>query len=112
VAAAFAKGSVLVDGTGRRFAVHAGRRDAPGEAEVHALDTDIFHVLEGEATLVTGGTVLDGKTVASGEVRGHAIEGGTSHRLVAGDVIVIAAGTPHQFTAVGAPLTYFVVKSR
>jgi methyltransferase len=112
VAAAFAKGSVLVDGAGRRFAVHAGRRDAPGDAEVHATDTDIFHVLDGAATIVTGGTVLGAATIAPGEVRGRAIDGGERHQLAAGDVIVIPAGTPHQFTSVASPLTYFVVKSR
>jgi methyltransferase len=112
VAAAFATGAVLLDGAGRRFQVHAGRRDVPGAAEVHAHDTDIFHVLGGEATLVTGGEVRDGASIGPGELRGASIAGGEERRLTAGDVIVIAAGTPHQFTRVAAPLTYFVVKSR
>lgn len=112
VAAAFARGAVLLDGEGRRFQVHAGRREAPGEAEVHAEDTDIFHVLAGAATIATGGTVVDAREVAPGEVRGRALAGCEARRLAAGDVVVIPAGTPHQFTAVEATLTYFVVKSR
>jgi mannose-6-phosphate isomerase-like protein (cupin superfamily) len=112
VSAAFARGAVLLDDDGRRFQVHAGRREAPGEAEVHAEDTDIFHVLAGAAALATGGIVVDAREIAPGEVRGRALAGGETHNLAAGDVIVIPAGTPHQFTAVEATLTYFVVKSR
>ena len=51
--AAFAKGRPLVETS--TYKVHASRRDAPGQAEVHARDTDIFYVLEGTATIVTGG---------------------------------------------------------
>jgi methyltransferase len=112
VAAAFARGAVLLDGAGRRCQVHAGRREAPGQAEVHASDTDIFYVVGGAATLVTGGTMVAAETVGPGEVRGSDIAGGESRRLVAGDVIVIPAGTPHRFTAVEAAFTYFVVKAR
>lgn len=112
VAAAFAHGAVLVDGSGCRFQVHAGRREAPGQAEVHAHDTDIFHVVGGAGTLVTGGTVVDAVITGPGEVRGADIRDGEARRLEEGDVIVIPAGTPHRFTAVERTLTYFVVKSR
>ena len=57
VKAGFAKGSVLLDRGD--YQVHASRRDAPGKAEVHQIDTDVFYVLEGTATLVTGGKVPD-----------------------------------------------------
>ena len=61
VAAAFAQGGVLLDGTGRNYMVHASRREQAGQAEVHELDTDVIYVLGGSATFVTGGTVVDGK---------------------------------------------------
>ncbi len=113
VAAAFAKGSVLVDGSaGRNYMVHASRREGPGQAEVHAKDTDVVYVLGGTATFVTGGSVVDGRETAPDELRGAAIAGGDTRRLVPGDVIVVPAGVPHWFREVAAPFTYYVVKVR
>lgn len=108
VAAAFAKGMPLLEN--REFKVHASRRDAPGIAEIHTRDTDIIHVLEGSATLVTGGTAVEPKTIATDEIRGKEIRGGESHRIHKGDVIVIPNGVPHWFKQVDAPLLYYVVK--
>jgi hypothetical protein len=59
VSAAFAKGAVLFDGQGRNYMVHASRREAPGMAEIHTKDADIVYVLDGTATVVTGGTAID-----------------------------------------------------
>ena len=110
VSAAFAKGAVLFDGKDANYMVHASRRDAAGQAEVHERDTDVIYVLDGSALFVTGGTVRDGKTTAASEIRGAAIDGGDSRRLAKGDVIIVPKGTPHWFKEVNAPLTYFVVK--
>jgi mannose-6-phosphate isomerase-like protein (cupin superfamily) len=112
VSAAFAKGAVLFDGTGTNYMVHASRRDAAGQAEVHEKDTDVIYVLGGSSMFVTGGTVRDGKITAAGEIRGVAIEGGAARQLAKGDVIIVPKGTPHWFKEVDAPLTYFVVKVR
>jgi len=112
VSGAFAKGDVLLDGTGRNYMVHASRREKPGMAEVHLEDADIVYVLEGTATLVTGGTVAEPKTVAPGEIRGSSIQGGETRQLVKGDVIVVPSGTPHWFQQVTAPFLYYVVKVR
>jgi len=112
VAAAFAKGAVLLDGTGRNYMVHASRREGAGQAEVHTLDTDIIYVLDGSATFVTGGSVVDGKTIAPNEIRGASISNGATRSLVKGDVMVVPAGTPHWFQQVKGPLTYYVVKVR
>lgn len=112
VSAAFARGAVLVDGAGRNYMVHASRRDAAGEAEVHVRDTDIVYVLEGATTFVTGGTVVDGRTTAPDEIRGRAIQDGETRRLGKGDVIVVPNGTPHWFREVDGPVLYYVVKVR
>lgn len=109
VEAAFAKGRPLVETD--RYKIHASRRDAPGMAEVHVHDTDIIYVLEGTATIVTGGTVVGGKTVAAGEVRGAALRGGTEQRLAKGDVFVVPNNVPHWFTRVSTPFLYYVVKA-
>jgi len=113
VRAAFDKGAVLVgDDAGRNYMVHASRREKAGLAEVHALDTDIIYVLDGEADFVTGGKLLEGKEVAPHEVRGVSIEGGEARRLRRGDVITVPSGTPHWFREVRGPFLYYVVKVR
>lgn len=113
VMAAFSKGAVLLDDAdGRNYMVHASHRDKPGLAEIHTLDTDIVYVLEGTATFVTGGTAVDPKTIAPNEIRGSAIDGGESRKLVKGDVIVVPHGVPHWFKEVSSPFNYYVVKVR
>ena len=113
VTAAFAKGAVLFDGTGERnYMVHASRRDSAGLAEVHAKDTDIIYVLGGNATLVTGGSVVEGKMTGPDEVRGRSIANGEQRTLAKGDVIIVPNGTPHWFRDVRGPFTYYVVKVR
>jgi glc operon protein GlcG len=108
VAAAFAKGVPLLEVDG--YKVHASRREGPGVAEVHDWETDVVYVLEGSATLVTGGRVVDPKVTEPGQIRGPVIQGGESRRIARGDVIVIPAGVPHWFKEVQGPMTYFVVK--
>ena len=68
VSAAFAKGMPLLETAG--YKVHASRRVEPGQAEIHTLDTDVIYVVEGSATLVTGGKVPDAKAIAPNELRG------------------------------------------
>ena len=108
VAAAFAKGMPLLETAG--YKVHASRRAEPGQAEIHTLDTDVIYVVDGSATLVTGGKAIDTKTIAPNEIRGSRIEGGEEHPITKGDAIIIPNGVPHQFTSVTGELHYFVCK--
>ncbi len=110
VDAGFLKGGVLHNAG--VYQVHTARRENPGKVEVHALETDIFHMLEGEATLVTGGTVLDPVTVEPHEIRGTQINGGESRHLRPGDIVVIPHGEPHWFKDVKAPVIYLAIKIR
>jgi mannose-6-phosphate isomerase-like protein (cupin superfamily) len=71
-------------------------RTSSGGAEVHAHWDDVMTVETGSATLITGGTVIDGKTGADGETHGVKIDGGSSREIHPGDVLTIRAGTPHQ----------------
>ena len=112
VAAGFAKGSVLLDGTGRNYMILAGHRDKPGMGEVHTLHTDIIYVQEGSAAFVTGGALVDAKTIEPNEIRGASIQGGEAREITKGDVIVVPKNTPHWFKNVKVPFTYFVVKVR
>ena len=109
VAAAFMKGVPLLETMG--YKVHASRRDAQGQAEVHGRDTDIIYVLDGSVTFVTGGTVVDPKVVGQDEIRGSRLEGGTARALNKGDVMVVPAGTPHWFSQVDETFLYYVVKA-
>jgi glc operon protein GlcG len=112
VSASFSKGAVLLDGANGNYMVHTSRRDKPGLAEIHTLDTDIIYVMEGTATLVTGGTAVDAKEIAPNEVRGSAIEGGDTRRLTRGEVIIVPNNTPHWFKEVGGAFLYYTIKVR
>jgi uncharacterized protein GlcG (DUF336 family)/mannose-6-phosphate isomerase-like protein (cupin superfamily) len=113
VKAAFAKGTILLDGSpNRNYMIHASRRESAGMAEIHTKDTDIIYVLGGKATFVTGGTAVETKTVAPDEIRGSFIQGGETREIAQGDVIVVPNGVPHWFKEVTDPFTYYVVKVR
>jgi len=86
-------------------------RDKDGKAESHAQFEDVFVVLRGSATLVSGGTITGPVTTAPGEIRGGAVQQGSRRDLKEGDIVHIPAGVPHQLlTGPGSSFTYFVVK--
>jgi mannose-6-phosphate isomerase-like protein (cupin superfamily) len=86
-------------------------REGSGQAEWHEKQADVMFISSGQVTMVYGGTVVDGKTTAPGEIRGSGISGGTEVKLGPGDVLHVPAKTPHQMKlAPGAQVTYFVTK--
>ena len=86
-------------------------READGLVELHETQADVFVVESGSATLIVGGSLLNGETVSPHEKRGGTIQGGIRQKLEAGDVVRIPANTPHQLVLDGArEFTYFVVK--
>ncbi len=89
--------------------VRAGK---DGGGEIHQNLNDVFFVVDGEANVLTGGTVPDAKETAPGEPRGSKVEGGTSHILHKGDVLHIDPGVAHQTLLLdkSKPFVYFVVK--
>lgn len=108
VDAGFKKDTNLISEAGYR--VNASRRDGPGEAEIHLSETDIFYVLQGQATFVTGGEIVEPRNVSPTEIRGKQLKGGEERRIGQGDVITVPRGVPHWFKQVDAPFTYYVVK--
>ena len=104
----FEKGTKVLETS--EFKIMTSRRTGPGLVEIHEHDTDIFHIIDGTAEFVTGGTVVGLKTNPNGEGMGKEITGGETHHLSKGDVIVIPRGTPHWFKEVNGPFTYYVVK--
>ena len=108
VAAALAKGGTLV--TASDLLVSGSHRTGKGSVEVHDKETDVFYVVDGSATFVTGGKMIGGKQTKAGQWMGTDIQGGEAHHLSKGDVMVIPAGTPHWFKEVPQSVTYYVVK--
>jgi mannose-6-phosphate isomerase-like protein (cupin superfamily) len=103
-----AGGTFATTGT---YTVQMLKRTASGQAEVHTKETDIFYVVDGEATIVTGGTVVGGQETQPNQLRGTSINGGETYRLKKGDAITIPAGVPHWFKDVPQSIQYFTVKS-
>ena len=86
-------------------------REGSGLAEWHEKQADVIVISAGQITMVYGGTIVDAKTTAPGEMRGPSIKGGTEAKLGPGDVLHIPAKVPHQMMlAPGAKVTYFVTK--
>jgi mannose-6-phosphate isomerase-like protein (cupin superfamily) len=84
-------------------------REKDGGAEIHEEFADIFVILKGQATLMTGGTVVDAKTVKPGEITGAKLTGGSATELSEGDVVHIPARLPHQMLlSKGGELVYVI----
>lgn len=97
-----------------KYANHSiliAHRQGSGESEVHETQSDVFIVQSGQATLVLGGEMIQGKTTAPGEVRGSSIKGGEKRKLIAGDIVHISAKVPHQLLLEpGKEFNYTIVK--
>jgi mannose-6-phosphate isomerase-like protein (cupin superfamily) len=86
-------------------------RSKSGKAELHEKFADFYFVLGGEATLVSGGHIVNSSTTAPGEVRGDSVQDGKEARLKKGDIVHIPANIPHQLVlAKGGTFQYFIVK--
>jgi mannose-6-phosphate isomerase-like protein (cupin superfamily) len=109
VSATMAKGGSIINDHG--LVVLAQRRGA-GEVEVHEKTNHVFIIVEGEATLVTGGTLVDARQTAPDQRRAPSVQGGEIHHLSKGDVITIPAKTPHWFKEVPTQtIAYYAVNT-
>src|SRR5437879_948478 len=97
-----------------RTADHAGillRRTAPGKAEVHETETDVWYVIDGGCVFVTGGSLIGGAKISPGQIRGSGISGGDERKIAKGDFIRVPAGVPHWVKKIeGKEIVYIVVK--
>ena len=96
-ATTFVKGGQII---GDKGLVMLANRRTSGEVEVHEKTNHIFIITEGEATFVTGGTLVNPRQTAPGQTRAASVEGGTIYHLTKGDVITVPAKTPHWFKEV------------
>jgi mannose-6-phosphate isomerase-like protein (cupin superfamily) len=103
------KGGEIVNDKG--LVILANRRGS-GEVEVHDKTNHIFIIVEGEATFVTGGTLVGGKNTAPGQIRATSVQGGTTHQLKKGDVITVPAKTPHWWKEVPTKtIAYYAINT-
>ena len=109
-----AKGAGVASETLEKYPGHytmLAFRDRTGGAELHQNFADVYYILDGHATLLTGGEVVDSNTATPGEIRGTSVKGGSAQELNTGDVVHVPAGMPHQMLLPeGGTITYFVVK--
>lgn len=97
--------------TGPDLLVSCSNRTGPGVVEVHLKETDVMYIIDGSATLVTGGTTVNGKAGNNADqIRGTDIKGGQARQVTKGDVVVVPAGVPHWFKEVPTSVAYYVVK--
>jgi mannose-6-phosphate isomerase-like protein (cupin superfamily) len=109
VTATMVKGGSIVNDHG--LVILANRRGA-GEVEVHARTNHVFIIVEGEATLVTGGTLVGAHQTAPDQTRAPSVQGGEAHHLTKGDVITIPAKTPHWFKEVPTQtIAYYAINT-
>ena len=93
------------------YALTIKRRDKNGAVEVHDKKTDIMIVQSGEAILQVGGEPVNPTSIGPGETHATSIKSGAKRNVGVGDVIVVKAGTPHQFfIAPGSQITYVLIK--
>jgi mannose-6-phosphate isomerase-like protein (cupin superfamily) len=102
--------------------VYRGKLDAPAKQSVaeHDQVSEVYHIIDGSATLVTGPDITEMKRRPADLLtvrefngpgnNGATIRNGATHHLVAGDVIVIPAGTGHWFTKIDDHITYMMVR--
>jgi mannose-6-phosphate isomerase-like protein (cupin superfamily) len=96
----------------------------PGTANqgaiLHDQVPEVYHIIEGSGMLVTGGTLLNQRVLAADSrivrevngpsTSGNGIQGGESRHVGPGDVVIIPAGVPHQFSSVEGTITYIVIR--
>jgi mannose-6-phosphate isomerase-like protein (cupin superfamily) len=108
------KGGAFAGETIERYGNHLtmlAHRETSGSSELHEHDADVFMIVEGDATLVYGGKMVNAHTESAGELRGSGVDGGEKQTLAVGDVVHIKPNIPHQMlVSPGHTVTYFVVK--
>lgn len=87
---------------------HRTKAGATTEGVAHSDLTEIYHVIEGAGTVVTGGTFVNPQQ-AGANTRGT-IQNGRSQRITAGDVVVIPVGTPHTFSDIESTVVFLNIR--
>ena len=101
-------------GTVRVGIVHRATQEP--RALMHDELTEIYQIIEGSGTLLTGGATTECSPVADppnlGPTRSYfcTMSGGVSQKVTAKDVIIVPAGTPHKFSQLDGPISYVIYR--
>jgi mannose-6-phosphate isomerase-like protein (cupin superfamily) len=101
---------VAAPGTQMRVAVFHDEKRENDLNEVHDGSDDIYYVLDGKATLVLGGSLVDPSEISPGEWRSKTATGGQTVTVKKGDLVVVPRGTPHQRTVTGSDFSMILIK--
>lgn len=91
--------------TNDQYRVSLVHRDKAAGALTHPGNTELFYIVEGSGSVVTGGTIVP---AANGKPA--SIANGVTQRVGVGDVVIVPAGAAHWFSVVDMPITYLEVR--
>lgn len=93
------------------YRVNVVKRRTPQGAIAHDVGTEVHYIIEGRATLVTGGVIeRAAPATAGGRSAAATIAGGDTRVVSKGDIILVPVGTPHWYSRIDQPLTYLEVR--
>ncbi len=83
------------------YSVNMEYRGALGPGAVHEREAEVFYIIDGTATLITGGKLINETRTNPTNLSGTGVEGGITRTVSKGDFILVPEGTPHYFSAIG-----------
>jgi mannose-6-phosphate isomerase-like protein (cupin superfamily) len=89
-----------------QYRVNLVHREKAAGALAHEGNTELHYIIEGTGVVVTGGAIVRG----AGGVNSATIQGGETHAVKKGDVIIVPAGSAHWYKEVTTPITYLEVR--
>lgn len=101
---------VAASGVQMRVALFHDDKRENDLVEVHDGSDDVYYVLDGTATLLLGGSLVEPNEISPGEWRAKSSTGGQKHEIRKGDLIVVPRGTPHQRTVTGKGFSMILIK--
>jgi mannose-6-phosphate isomerase-like protein (cupin superfamily) len=100
-------GQALVSESLLQLAPYIGNleyRASVGDATVHVREAELMYVIDGTATMITGGKLVNESRKNPDNPRGSAIEGGLTREISKGDFIIVPENTPHWFSSINGAL--------
>jgi len=86
------------------YNVNLEYRASVGPASVHEKEAEMFYVIDGSGTMVTGGKLSEETRTNAENLSGTGITGGDSRTIAKGDFIIVPEGTPHWFSQINGVL--------
>lgn len=90
-----------------QYRINVVHRSKPAGAIAHPGNTELHYIIEGSATVVTGGTI---KRPAAGSNQLASIEGGVTKHVTKGDVVIIPENSAHWYKEIDGQITYLEVR--